>query len=204
MEFVPFTDVAKTELVYSMENQIMENVLYYYFSFGWSVPNMTGFAGTLQTLWDTQMKARVTAQISLVKIIMTDLTTESSPKVEHAVSPAIAGTAAGDALPANCAAEITLVTGLRGRSYRGRIYIPGVPDTSATASSWNAGFITSLSGAFANFITVTYGAGGAKLVVASRVHNGAVRAAGVASDVLSVTVSPYICSQRRRLPGRGQ
>lgn len=204
MEFVPFEDVAKVELVYSMENQIMENVLYYSFSYGWSVPNMTGFASTMQSLWDAQMKARVTAQLSLTKIIITDMTTESSPKVEHAVSPAIAGTAAGDALPANCAAEITLVTGLRGRSYRGRIYVPGVPDTSATGSSWNAGFITSLSGAFGNFISVIYGAGSAHLVVASRVHNKIVRTTGVASEVLSVTVSPYICSQRRRLPGRGQ
>lgn len=48
------------------------------------------------------------------------------------------GQTAGDALPSYCSALISLQTTLGGRSGRGRMFIPGVPESQTTASRINS------------------------------------------------------------------
>lgn len=104
---------------------------------------------------------------------------------------AITGVNTGDPLPAEVALVVTLRTGRRGRSFRGRVYVgpineainvpPGVPNAANvadTATQWNT-FLTNLVGS------------GVSLVVASYTLL-------LATDVTTCTVDQIWDSQRRR------
>lgn len=100
------------------------------------------------------------------EVIVTDLNSSSGPQVT--VGVALAGSG-GDAVPAECGV-IELYSALRGRSYRGRIYIPiannvTFVDGGGTTSGWQTAAL-SFIGALA---TAWTGVGsGVGLVVASR------------------------------------
>ena len=59
----------------------------------------------------------------------------SPTETEVTANVAAAGVVAGDMLPSYCAAVITKKTALRGKSYRGRCYVPGVPETGTTGNA---------------------------------------------------------------------
>lgn len=94
----------------------------------------------------------------------------------------------GDVIPNN-AEVISLGTGLRGPAHRGRLYLPFVTEAAqangsivgaaTTQTAWNA-FFTAMTG------------GAWLLVVASYLHSSA-------AIVTSITVKPFVATQRRRL-----
>ena len=63
----------------------------------------------------------------------------SPTETEVTANVGLPGGIAGDMLPSYCAGIITKKTALRGRSYRGRSYIPGVPETGTTGNAATAG-----------------------------------------------------------------
>lgn len=203
MAFIPAPGVIRAELVFQMENSIMENVLNYMAGPSVEVVELTELAAGLKDCWNTNIKPLMTTAISLIKIKTTSLDTESSPGIEYVTGLPIAGTATGDTLPANCAVEVILYTDLRGKSYRGRIFSPGVPETAITGSLLSAAALSGWPAAFGNLIDIDGATQSYDLCVLSRYHNNVARATAVSTPVTTIGLSPRIVSQRRRLPGRG-
>lgn len=65
--------------------------------------------------------------ITRVKVL---LNIDGEPFLVGETATAITGSLSGTALPPNCAYLLKKVTGLSGRPYQGRMYIPGVPEAS--------------------------------------------------------------------------
>lgn len=94
-----------------------------------------------------------------------------------------------DATP-QAAAILKLTTALRGRTNRGRIYLPWVREDAVTAAVLDSTLLASTQTAWATFITALSGAG-FKLVVASYVTS-------VANDVTATRIEQRLATQRRR------
>ena len=204
MQFIPVPNVAQIELLYDIQGQKCENVLHYA---GFNV----GDPGTLQALcdsalasWGQTMKGQQSENLTLVSIKATDLTSQDGATFEYTTDLPQPGSAAGEMLPFNCALVLSLKTAKRGRSYRGRVYVPGLVETQQASSIWTAGTLTAFQSWYTYWDYLDVSGEPYALGVVSRFHNGAPRTTGVFENVTSVVVNNVVGSQRRRLPGRGR
>lgn len=119
---------------------------------------------------------------------------------------AVVGNDAGQALPPQNAVVMTLYTSQKGRSYRGRVYLPGVSENAWDGSAMPGAILT-------NYLTIPtnlgniFGPTGSnanwQLVVISRYLNKIKRGTPVGTAVTSIVIDPIIRSQRRRVLGVG-
>lgn len=119
----------------------------------------------------------------------------------------VPGSDASDSLPPQCAVVFSLGTALKGRSYRGRFYLPGVCEGSTLAGALTAAATTNYLTISAQLLAV-FGPSGSnanwRLAVISRYLNGVERVTPVGTPVTSVTLNTTIYTQRRRVAGYGE
>lgn len=169
-----------------------------------SIADLEGLNEIFRSWFDNSVKPLMHATCQLTSIVSTDLTTASSPSVTLSVNPPISGTAGGNTSPNNVTLATSFRTSLRGRSYRGRSYIVGIP-TSVIQSA------VMVAGSYATNIILSFLALRAALVagawthvVVSRVQNKVALAVGVTTPITSYLIDTFLDSMRRRLAGRGE
>jgi hypothetical protein len=146
-------------------------------------------ASILEASWNTHLKSKSHANTHFRQTVVTDVRSPSNP--QFVVPWNVAGTASGAPLPNAVAAMISWSTALRGRSFRGRSYLPGFTESVSDGNSPDAGTITALE-AFADDLIANYGGGsGPALGVASR-------KLGVLNPITARSVSAKWRTQRRR------
>jgi hypothetical protein len=204
MPFIPVLGIVQAELVYLWQGQFVQNVLHYDTPGATTITEMEELGDLLVDWFDVQLQPQVTSQLSLVEVKLTDLTSEFGPVVEWTTGLPIVGTNIGQTMPNNVAIVMTKRTVFRGKSFRGRIYHPGLVEAQVTNNQLVPATQTLLLTNY-NALVELEGAGGLyTLQVVSRYTNNAPREIGVATPVISITTDGFIDSQRRRLPGRGQ
>lgn len=104
-------------------------------------------------------------------------------------------------MPNNVALVMSLRTGIRGRSYRGRVYVGGIPESNALGNNALAAYRDALVDRYDDLLIFAVGIGipDAQLVVLSYFANGVVRASPVATPVSSVTADTRFDTMRRRM-----
>lgn len=128
---------------------------------------------------------------------------DSAPVFVLPVSPTIPGGQNFTTLPNNVAGVISLRTANRGRSGRGRMYIPGIPDTmQASPTTLTNVFVAGMVDA-AIKLDDYFNPLGFQPGVISKRHNKQDRVTGLFQPFTSAVVDNRIDSQRRRLEGRG-
>jgi hypothetical protein len=128
---------------------------------------------------------------------------ESAPSVFNPAPASTTGAQTGNSQAPQVAAVMTFRTDQRGRSYRGRNYIPGIPDTqllnpgnlSATAMGLLAISYAGLE-TVEDLLDITH-------VVTSHFTDGAARASGVNTPITTYSIDQPLDTQRRRSVGRG-
>lgn len=111
-----------------------------------------------------------------------------------------AGAHADKGLPNNVAFVVSHRTGLRGKSYRGRTYIPGLIEGAVINNTLDAAVALSYVVAFNNMRTALF-SDGINFCVLSRRINNAWRTEGQATPVeVSLTKDNRVDTQRGRLP----
>jgi hypothetical protein len=205
MPFVPATNVVQAELLYTWDTQVVETVLHYQLAGGYDIPKMILLGAALKTAWAAGVQGSMSSAVTLNMIRLTDLTTVSSPVINYSVGLPLAGAlVATPALPNSIAIVMTKRSDFRGRSYRGRIYHPGLTEADVAANQVAAVRVTALLTSYSNLINLTdSGANVHHLVIVSRKSGGAWRGSAVVTLVTSITSDGIVDSQRRRLPGRG-
>jgi hypothetical protein len=205
MPFVPGENVALVELRMGYDGQDVENTLYIENASAWDTAGLTGLCSIMRDWWDEQYSPLVHATVGLREVVATDLTSATSGQVTVNGGGLIGGVTGTEAMPSNVSLAVAFHTGSRGRSFRGRNYIVGIPANEVNgindvfesyAASWIAAYTTLITAALSPGMT---------WVVFSRIENGVERSAGLATPVASVAVANLVLdSQRRRLPGRGR
>lgn len=150
-------------------------------------------AGTLLTLIDASVAATMwNATTGLWAVTRLDCTPlDGSSSTQQAATTGAKWTGNGGALdfvPA-LAQVVSLRTGLRGRSNRGRVYLPAVTEALQTAGTLNFSLATQQT-AWNTFATAM-SVGTAPLVIASYLH-------ATAANVTSQTPEAVCATQRRR------
>ena len=203
MTFIPTANACRVDMQFSLGGQQIHNILWFTRAATWTEQNRLDLLDALATWWTTSAKQYFSSQISLTQLTAVNQEAQNAPSSTVIINPAVPGTVVGDSEPTNVAVCATLRTNLRGRSYRGRMYLAGAPQTSQTSSvlmgtTLLANLITAL-GALKTAIEAV----GAVWVIVSKFVNKAQRTSGVATPVTAISIDQYWDSQRRRLGLRG-
>jgi hypothetical protein len=205
--FIPVPNTCLIEMVYTVNGQIVENTFH--------VRKGTPFTGgQLNSLcdsfasWDTaNWRANRVAAAVLTNIKGRALDSAIAPVGQATVAAGLphVGIRGGTLVPNSVCFAVKLLTGLAGRSTRGRIYALGfgIGDITAGTNDIIAAlannYVSNINTLIANITALGY-----TLCITSYRTGGAWRTTGVNYDV---TVGAYsdlhIDCQRRRLTGRG-
>jgi hypothetical protein len=105
-----------------------------------------------------------------------------------------AGTASSSALPNQCAIVVSLLTGIPGRSTRGRAYLPGFASVSmgGVTGQLQTGGVAQVCNAFAAMLSgIKDTTNGRSPVIASATH-------GLMTPITGVAIDTIVDTQRRR------
>jgi hypothetical protein len=163
--------------------------------------DLSDLSATGEAWFTSHLDALMGTDVTLRQVRATDMTSQGAP--QDIETSGLAGTAGNTSMTNNVARVVSHRTAKRGRSYRGRSYLSGVPkglDTSAT--SFTTGHATDLVNAFTS-LQSTLDTIGFDIVVASTQHNGAVTNPAELNEVIAFVVDTNFDSQRNRLAGRG-
>lgn len=158
----------------------------------------------LQTLADSMLAgvaaATVLTSISndfrCASVTVTDETGEGQPSATS-TGAAVVGGNSSPALPASVAMVVTLRTGYRGRSYRGRFYAFGFCENNIEDGLWSTTLRTDVL-AFLTGIDGRINSAGWDWVIASKQHNHEVTSPAVVHPVTDRVVRSLIPGTQRR------
>lgn len=172
----------------------------------WGIVNVSITSELLQDVaqavrgwWNTEMKPLMAASLTLEEIVVTQWDTAEGWQEVYVESPPLAGTATGGDLPSNVAAVTTFLTGMTGRSNRGRVYNCGLTDAQVTGNTIGGAYLVAMLVAWNEF-DATLESLSCDHVVASFVTEGAPREVGVATLINNYSMNNVIDTQRRRIP----
>lgn len=205
MPFIPVPDVAQIELIMTWDTQRIENVLHYTKTGGYELDDLIVLAEAVITEWSAGPRGSMSSAVVLTEVRATDLSDVNGPAAVVTTGLPLAGLITSTpSLPNNVAIVMTKRTPQRGRSFRGRLYHPGLVEGEVTSNAVSAGRVTGLISSYNAMISVTdVELDVSTMVVVSRFTNNAPRITGIATPVLNFTTDGLVDSMRRRLPGRG-
>ncbi len=147
--------------------------------------------------WDVHMKPNQSSDLALGDCIAYDLNAADSPSYTYTGVNGNAGGSAIDSTPNNTAGVISHRTVDRGRSARGRTYVPGFTENNIVNGKFDATTVTALLADWAS-IVAGVAVNGWTLVVAQRFDDGIQLATGVTRVVTTEIMSESPGTQRRR------
>lgn len=211
MPFVPVENVAEAEMRMLLDNQKIENTLWFQHDGEILAADLDELTDALQHWWDVSYAGLTTGLNFLREVFAADQTSSTGLVSTHDGEGAN-GDGSTTYLPNNVSIVASFRTAQRGRSFRGRNYIAGIPtdktsDANHIQSSYASEIITAYNDLLGPDALVTGWTWG----VASRFSGvdgdgkPIPREAGIFTPITAtVVVDLVIDSQRRRLPGRGQ
>lgn len=195
----------------SLAEQKIENTLWVENVGAWDGGALEELCSEVISWWTTNYALITSDLVTLREVTATDMTSLTSATASVSGDSAT-GSAIGGSLPGNCSLAVSFRTASRGRSFRGRNFVVGIPLEEMSSTD-------QVQSAYASTVKDTYDAFQTAIttadwtwVVASRfsgvdpdTHKPIPRVAGVTTPITSViVVDNVIDSQRRRLTGRGQ
>jgi len=203
MAFQSVPDVAQVRVEGRQDGQLTINDVYFAISGGGITPtNIAQLADAMDDWAAANLALKLSEDWSYTRVVAFDLTAADGP-IAVASNPTT-GAIASEAAPNNVAACISLRTAQRGRSGRGRNFIPGVPGNAVTLNTLSGPFMADIILAYENLIGAGTFLAGWQQVIVSRQTGGALRPTGLAIPVVSCEFTvPYVRSMRTREVGHG-
>ena len=193
--------VARVELVYRQDSQIVENV-WYNGGADDTIITLNTMAELMMVQWRQYIMPHVSENVDLLFGRATYLGVVNGNTVEAPAPPDSNGQETSPSLPNHVTACVKLVTGLGGRGRRGRKYHIGLCENQVTANNLITGFRATLENGYQEWVADAV-AGPYPIVICSFILNGVPRPFAQVTPVINALLDPVIDSMRRRLPGRG-
>jgi hypothetical protein len=189
--------VCKVAFLYSRDTRTFVNVFHVADSTGWDLTKMNNLAIDMHAWWSNQYKVYMPAGISLKQIQVRLLDPSNPLSVDYTTGLPESGSFASAMESANVTETISWRSGLAGRKYRGRTFVPGIAEAQVNQDDTSAsGFVTALGiiadGLFNHVIS------GTRFPVIFHI------ASNLFTRITSYVIENILDSQRRRLPGRGR
>lgn len=204
MAFQPAPGIVEANVRMTLYGQEIENTLYFQTPGVPTGAEVQAVAGVVEDWYTENVLAVLSNNLVYRETYARSLATAAAPDWTANAHAGDVGGNVSPALPGNVAWTVKFLTGLTGRSYRGRNYVPGIAEADNSGNQ--------ISGALAALLVAGYGELIATAedndftwVVLSRVQNGVVLANAIGAPVVSVGFADLnLDSQRRRLTGRGR
>ena len=201
--YIPVPGVLQANVRFLLEGQQIESVL----NFRYEGTPFEEAANTVWNLldvsWWQPMRPNLSVDITNVETYVVDLSSEAGPVAAFPSFVTPGGGATGSPVPNNAALCITHRTANRGRSYRGRTFVPAIAKSIVNGSFVQADSVAAFVAAF-NEMRTTASTAGIPFTIVSRYHNKAPRVTGIDTVVTQCVARDNVLdSQRRRTPGRG-
>lgn len=203
--FIPCPGVAKFTLQYTSGTDIMENILnvHHVDGSGWSDAQLSAMASTIATAWGANVAAQASTNIELSNVRATDLSSHTAPSILNTY--AAFGSDATTMLPQGTTLAVKLTTDKRGRSYRGRIFHPGLTDHRLNTDTLTSVYASAIVNAWRAVRTAINAVANCELGVLSLCQNGSWLGTGVFTPSLNFDLADqYIDYQRRRSAGHAR
>jgi len=211
---MPFVPVANTVLVETrmlLDEQQVENTFTVRFEASVSPTILENLAADFLGWWINDYADIVSDELELREVVATDLSSQTGPQFSLPAPIGSNGNITGSVLSNNVSLCVSFRTANRGRSFRGRNYIAGVPVASVVQNNAVTGYVAAVVTAYEKLLPGGGALTSGTWVVASRFSGvdsegkPIPRAAGVTTPITGVVVvDSTVDSQRRRLPGRGK
>lgn len=199
----PVANVALVEVKGVMDNQLTINTSHWAISGGGiNITNLTTLVDAVADWAANTLAPLLSRDWTLTQTAGTDLTSNIGPAAFNNTTQI--GGVDIEAAPNNVAACVSIRTGGRGRSFRGRNFLPGIPNSLVTLNTLDTGFISDLLGAYTGLIGAgTFVAGWEYSIVSRRLANED-RIPPLVIPVVSVEmVGTSVRSMRSREVGHG-
>lgn len=202
MAFQPAPSIAGGTIHGLMDSQLVILDLNFFATGGISGISLGSLAAALGTWTTDQLAPLLSRDVTFNSVRCVDLGTQTGPE-GNAGFTAVGGVDQ-EAAPNNVAACISLRTDQRGRSGRGRNYIPGIPNTLVTLNTLDPTFMDDLINAYGLLVGAGTFVVGFQLVVLSRFTGGVPRANGIGIPVTALRFTTNkVRSMRSREVGHG-
>lgn len=203
MAFIPTILTARVALEFTLNSQAIVNTLWFEAGIEFDAAKLLDLAQAVAAWAATSLLPNLAAPIALFNVNATGQASGSEPSVDYTLPSPVFGSVAQPTVPPQVASVVTFQTPLRGRSFRGRNYVGGIPTTSQAAPGvLTAGAQGAIAAAYAALTDVEV-AEDVTHVVVSHFAAGSPRAAGVTTPVTTYRVDAPMDTQRRRSVGRG-
>lgn len=204
MPTVPVPNVAEVDVRGALAGQLAEITLYYLFTGTIDEAALVTLVGTLGTYAAAHLAGIMSSAWQGREVHARDLSAGSGLQATNTDISGMTGTLVGEPLPNNVALAIARKSGLAGRNFNGRVYMPGWCD--ADLADVNTFAIARVNGRIAflqGMDTAAVGDGWTPVII-SKESGGVPRTTGIHTPLAQwVAVNTVIDSRRRRLPGRG-
>lgn len=208
MAFVPIDNCAQVTMLYQTAGDFAENI-YYVGSpeAAWTSASLLTLCGVFRSWESASGKTARSTTVGLTMVKARDMTVEGGPEASLVVSPAIFGTDSTGALPDNVSIAIKWVTGVAGRSHRGRTYhigsTKGFQDT--IADNFTAAQAAALLTVYGTLLTDVNATAGQVMVQVSRQENKTPISPANQHPIIGAQLADlHFDSQRRRLLGHNK
>lgn len=195
--FIPATNCMKAAVVQTYLNEPVVNIFWAKTTVAPTFTNLNDFAAFLAGAYSTYLTPIFTADWKIDKISVQDWTSFNGQSVEYIPPVLVQGAAAGDSTPGQVAAVNQWLTGLRGRSYRGRTYFAGLSENYTTKDTVHATAVTAIDDFATHLLTTAFNNGWPMQVVSFQANNQQ-RLTAVATQMTGHRVRTKLRTQRRR------
>jgi hypothetical protein len=198
MAFQPVPDTARFAVVHqSGVGDSVVNVLYFSRGGSWGLPELQAAAQALATAWVNEIMTGLNEETSLRRIQARGERAQNDVSFEYILPTPVAGTRPGQAVPFQCAFCVTHLTGLTGRSNRGRTYFGYISEADNNNGLLSVGIATGLRDGLASVRSIMANLGWQHVVV-SRIRNKVRLPAAITVPVIGYKYTDLIIDTQRR------
>lgn len=204
MPFVPAPNIIMAEVRATLDGQHIENRFMVNALAAVTPTNLEAVANLVNVWAQAHYFNQLPSQVALTEVVATDMTTDTGDQVSIAPVGPFVGAYDGGAMPNEVSLCVSLRSGARGRSARGRAYVLALPRSQVVANNVTSGYATAVTAAFNELITALSGGGFALTIVSYR-HGGGPRVGGPVYFLVTsaLLVDTTVDSQKKRKPGVG-
>lgn len=205
MPFVAAPNIAMIEWRCSRNGQNIENRLMVDMLEEPTAGSLSPLSVLAWNWWENDHATLLSSEVNIREVVCTSLHTQNGPQVTYAPDSTTFGLVGGFELPNEVSLCVSLRSGARGRSARGRWYMLSLTDGQmAGTNDVTAAHATACAVSLTNLITTLTGAGLLPVVVSYRTNNAPRPGGPVYFPITTaLVVDTIVDSMKRRKPGVG-
>jgi len=189
--------VVKAALIFKRDTRTFVNTLHFSDSTGWDSTKMQALAADLVDWWHTSYRTAMGVAVTLVQVQVRLLDPANPLAVDYTIGLPEGGAIIEGLEAANVTSTMSWRTGLAGRKYRGRIYVPAITEGQTNQDDTLTSTMAARLATVATYFLT-------HLIAGTRFPTIFHLGPDTFTNITTFVIENILDSQRRRLPGRGR